>query len=144
MHQKLVPDPFLILLNNPKQPLHARKSFKNKTFWKRIIKKPLKSQLFSFFWIQSLLMDKVIKNKRGLKLATSRSSIHYISSGQVWWCNAKQFFSYFKNYICKFMHVNSWHHKLFHFHLSFWIWKVWKGREKITKNLDISRTKRTF
>ena len=30
MHQKLVPDPFLILVNNPKQPLHARNSFKNK------------------------------------------------------------------------------------------------------------------
>ena len=31
------------------------------------------------------------------------------------------------------MQANSWHHKLFHFHLSFWIWKVWKEREKITK-----------
>ena len=31
---------FLILENNPKQPLHARKCFENKTFWKRIIKKP--------------------------------------------------------------------------------------------------------
>ena len=41
--------------------------------------------------------------------------------------------SYSKNYICKFMQVNSWHHKLFHFYLSFWIWKVWKGSEKITK-----------
>ena len=40
MHQKLAPDPFLILLNNPKQPLDARNSFKNKVFWKRIIKKP--------------------------------------------------------------------------------------------------------
>ena len=28
MHQKLAPDPFLILLNNPKQPLQARNSFK--------------------------------------------------------------------------------------------------------------------
>ena len=37
--QKLVPDPFLILVNNPKQPLHARNYFKNKIFWK-IIKKP--------------------------------------------------------------------------------------------------------
>ena len=27
------------------------------------------------------------------------------------------------------MQVNSWHRKLFHFHLSFWIWKVWKGKE---------------
>ena len=41
--------------------------------------------------------------------------------------------SYSKNYICKFMQASSWHHKLFHFHLSFWIWKVWKGREKIHK-----------
>ena len=28
MHQKLVLDPFLSLLNNAKQPLHARNSFK--------------------------------------------------------------------------------------------------------------------
>ena len=40
--------------------------------------------------------------------------------------------TYSKNYICKFMQANSWDHKLFHFNLSFWIWKVWKGRE-ITK-----------
>ena len=39
VHQKLAPDPFLILLNNPKQPLHARNSFKNKVFYKKIIKK---------------------------------------------------------------------------------------------------------
>ena len=45
MHQKLAPDPFLILPNNPKQPLHARNYFKNKVFWKRIIKKSLKSFL---------------------------------------------------------------------------------------------------
>ena len=30
MHQKLVLDSFLILANNPKQPLHARNSFENK------------------------------------------------------------------------------------------------------------------
>ena len=42
MHQKLVPSPFLILVNNPKQPLHARNSLKNKIFLNRIIKKPLK------------------------------------------------------------------------------------------------------
>ena len=43
MHQKLVPGPFLILLYNLKQPLHARNSFKNKLFGKKTIKKPLKS-----------------------------------------------------------------------------------------------------
>ena len=57
----------------------------------------------------------------------------YILSDQVRWCNVKQFYCYSQNYICKFMQVNSWHHKLFHLHLSFWIWKVWKRREKITK-----------
>ena len=43
MYQKLALDPFLILLNNLKEPLHARNSFKNKVNWKRIIKKPVKS-----------------------------------------------------------------------------------------------------
>ena len=40
VQQKLVPDLFKILVNNPKQPLHARNYFKSKIFWKRIIKKP--------------------------------------------------------------------------------------------------------
>ena len=40
MHQKLVADPFLILVNNPKQPLHMQNYFQNKMFLKRIIKKP--------------------------------------------------------------------------------------------------------
>ena len=59
--------------------------------------------------------------------------ISYILSDQVWWCNIKQCLSYSKNCICKFMQANSWHHKLFIFHLSFWIWKLWKEREKIRK-----------
>ena len=32
VHQKLDPDSFLILVNNPTQPLHARNSFENKIF----------------------------------------------------------------------------------------------------------------
>ena len=89
------------------------------------------------------LMDRIIKNKMGLELATSHSSGYETSSkiflyslnilsDHVWWCNVKQFLSYSKNFICKFMQV-SWWHKLFHFHLSFWIWKLGKGREKVTK-----------
>ena len=31
-HQILAQDTFFILLNNPKQPLHTRSSFKNKVF----------------------------------------------------------------------------------------------------------------
>ena len=40
---------------------------------------------------------------------------------------------YSKNYICKFMQVNWWHQKLFHFHWSLRILKLWRGREKIIK-----------
>ena len=99
-------------------------------------------------------MDKNIKNKSGLELVTSRSSDHQTSSErflyslyiiwQIWWCNIKQFFSYSKNYICKFMQVNLWHNELFHWHLSFWIWKVWKGREKITKIWISQERKKLF
>ena len=59
--------------------------------------------------------------------------ISYILSAQIWWCNMKWLLSYFKNYIYKFMQVSSRYHKLFHFHLPFYIWKVWKGREKLQK-----------
>ena len=83
MHQKLAPDLFLILVNNPKQPLHARNSFRNKIFWKRIIKKPFKEVNYLFFQIQSLLMDKVIKNKRGLELVNGRTSGYETSSEKI-------------------------------------------------------------
>ena len=77
---------FLILLYNLKQPLRARNSFKGK------------------IRTQSLLIDKVIKNKRGLELVNSRSSGYekswekflYILSDQVWWRNVKLFLSYSK------------------------------------------------
>ena len=134
--------------------LFLKNFFENKTFWKSITKKPLKNQFYFSFRTQSLLKDKVIKNKKSLELMTSRSwgcetsskisFFSYMLSDQVLWSNVKQFLSYSKNYICKFMQVISWHHKLFHFHLSFWIWRVWKGREKNIKNLNISRTKRAF
>ena len=34
VHQKLAPDRFLILLNNPKQPLHAKNYLKKKDILK--------------------------------------------------------------------------------------------------------------
>ena len=64
--------------------------------------------------------------------------ISYVLSEQDWWCNIKWFLIYSKNYICKFMQAKLWH-KLFHFNLPFWIWKVWKGRRKVTK-MWISRS----
>ena len=57
--------------------------------------------------------------------------ISCILSEQVWWCNIKQFLSYSKKYNCKFMQANSWHHKLFHFYLSFWSGKCGKEDEKL-------------
>ena len=67
--ERLVSDPFLILINSPKQSMHVRNYFENKIFWK----KPLKNQLHFFLCIQSLFIDKIIKNKRGLELVTSLS-----------------------------------------------------------------------
>ena len=141
MHQKLVPESFSILVNNPKQPLHARNSFKNKIFWKGIIKNLWKVNFIFFSNPVPFNGKSYIKNKKGLELVTSRSSgyetrhknlfisyqISYqllvikLLSDQVWWCNVKQFLSYSKNYTCKFMQINSRHHKLFQFHLLFWI-----------------------
>ena len=46
MHQKLAPDPFSILPNNPKQSLHAGNSFENKKFWDDYQKALKKSTLF--------------------------------------------------------------------------------------------------
>ena len=67
----------------------------------------------------------------------------YYIPDQVWRCNIKSFLSYSKNYICYFMQANSWH-KLFYFRLSFWVWKVWKEREKKYKYMNILRAERAF
>ena len=40
------------------------------------------------------------------------------------------------------MQPNSWHHKLFHFYFSFWIWNVWKG-QKLQK-IEYLEKKRSF
>ena len=48
VHQTRVPVSFSILVNNPKETFHARNYSKNKIFWKRIIKKPQKCQIYFF------------------------------------------------------------------------------------------------
>ena len=40
------------------------------------------------------------------------------------------------------MQVSWWHHKSFHFHLSFWIWNLWKGK-KIQK-YEYLETEKSF
>ena len=48
MHQKLVPESLLILVNNPNSHCIQEILLKVKIFWKRIIKNPFKSQLYFF------------------------------------------------------------------------------------------------
>ena len=109
---------------------------------KKYCQKPLK-KLTLFFLSNSVPFDgQSYEKQKGpgvsdqllLRLQVHKNFfISYIISDQVWYCTIKRFLSYSKNYTCKFMQANSWHHKLFHFHLFFWIWKVWKGRGKIIK-----------
>ena len=47
VYQKLVSDPFSILINNPKQPLHARNSFR-KRYFERGLSKSLEKLKFIF------------------------------------------------------------------------------------------------
>ena len=49
---KASPKALFNFVNNPKQPLHARNSFKNKIFWKRVIKK-----LTLFFVLSSVVFN---------------------------------------------------------------------------------------
>ena len=119
---------------NMHEKLHAKNYFKNKIFWKGVVKNLFK--LF-FFW------------KMGLELMASRSSgsqnflISYKLSDQVWWWNIKRFLSHSKIYTNKFMPVKSWHWKLFHLHLPFWIWKVWNKGEKLQK-FEYLENKKSF
>ena len=50
VNEKLIPDPFLVLVNNPKQPLHTKNSFTNHIFWKShiILSKSFKKVNFIF------------------------------------------------------------------------------------------------
>ena len=51
-YRKLVPDPFLILVNNSKQPLHVRNPLKIRLFEKRL-SKGLKKVNFIFSFLPS-------------------------------------------------------------------------------------------
>ena len=87
-------------------------------------------------------MDKVTKNERGLELVSSHSSGYKTNSEKIlylfyiiwlslmiYWKAVFELFQKLYLLLCKSIHDI----KLFHFYLSFWICKVWKGREKITK-----------
>ena len=114
--------------------MHARNYFKNKILWKRIIQKVLTHSTLFFLPNPVPFEWQSCQKRKGpgtsdqllfrLRNKFRKFFFSYTLSDQVWWFNIKWFLSYSKN---------SWHHKLFHFHLSFCIYKVWKGREKIAK-----------
>ena len=64
MHQKLVPDPFFILVNNPKQPLPAKNYFKNK---KGDYQKPFKKSTLIFLSNPVPFNGQSYKKQKGLK-----------------------------------------------------------------------------
>ena len=53
MHQKLAPDPFLILLNNPKRPMHTQENFLKIGYFERALSKSLKKVNFIFSFERS-------------------------------------------------------------------------------------------
>ena len=88
-------------------------------------------------------MDKVIENKRDLKLATSRSSdyktsselflISYVLSEQVWWCKYKLVVELFQTLICNLCKpINN----IIHYSTSIYSFvseKCWKEGETLQK-----------
>ena len=136
MHQKLVPYPFLVLANNPKQSLHVRNSFENEISWKLTLlflsnPVPVNGQNYQKQkgpWTSDQSLFRLQNKFRIIPLVVMYCMTKFDDV-------IKWFLSYSKNHICKFMQaMTSWHHKLFHFHWSFWIYKMWKGKEKNTKN----------
>ena len=61
---KVSPRPFIILINNLKQPLHARNCFKVRYFERRL-SKSLEKGNFIFFGTQSLSIDKIFQKQKG-------------------------------------------------------------------------------
>ena len=64
----------------PKTAIACKEFLQKQDILEGIIKSLLKIKLYFFFPNQSLLIDKVIKNKKGLELVTSPSSGYKISS----------------------------------------------------------------
>ena len=114
----------------------------------------LKSWLYFFFWAQYLLMDKIIKNKKGLELVTSCSSVYITSSEKIpllVMYYLTKFDDVMYNSFCAIPKITSANsckpiHNMINYStsMSLWIWKVWNRREKNYKNLNILRLKKTF
>ena len=71
VQQKLVPDLFTILVNNQNSHCMHNIVLKVRYFEKGLSKGLKKGNFIFFFGTQSLLIVKIMKNKRGLELVTS-------------------------------------------------------------------------
>ena len=74
------PRPLFYFGKQPKTAIACKEFLQKQDILEGIIKSLLKIKLYFFFPDQSLLIDKVIKNKKGLELVTSPSSGYKISS----------------------------------------------------------------
>ena len=74
------PRPLFYFGKQPKTAIACKEFLQKQDILKGIIKSLLKIKLYFFFPNQSLLINKVIKNKKGLELVTSPSSGYKISS----------------------------------------------------------------
>ena len=89
------------------------------------------SVLPSFLLVSHCFRDWSKINLKILKVTKQVQKKYYLLPDQVWWCNIKQFLSYFKKYTSRFMQDNLWDHKLFHFLSSFLSGKCGKGGKKL-------------
>ena len=74
------PRPLFYFGKQPKTAIACKEFLQKQDILEGIIKSLLKIKLYFFFPNQSLLIDKVIKNKKGLELVTSPSSGYKINS----------------------------------------------------------------
>ena len=77
------PRPLFYFGKQPKTAIACKEFLQKQDILEGIIKSLLKIKLYFFFPNQSLLIDKVIKNKKGLELVTSPSSGYKASSKKI-------------------------------------------------------------
>ena len=149
MDQKLVLDLYIILVNNPKQPSHARDSFKSKNY-----QKALKN--VTLFFLSNPVPFNGQNCKKRKEPGTRDQSFFRLQNKfrtipllvvycltKFWWCKIKRFLSYSKiasANLCKPIH------DIIKYSTSIYPFETEKCRKegKNYKNLNISRSKRCF
>ena len=124
-------------------------------YFERGLSKSLKKvNIYFFFWTQSLLMDKVIQIKKGLELVTSCSLGYKTSTEKFLYLLCIMWQSLMMYYEAVFELLQKLHleiygsqfmtHKLFHFHLSFWIWNIWRKKTEKFLKIEYVENEKSF